>query len=115
MILFYYLLGELYGGGDFFGVVGVIRVDIVGDFFKAAADARETVGDSDKLVQVGAGDMINGGDSEGGVIAADRPGEGEAGNFGNILQDVLALGAEGREGVEIILGGGVGVGVVVGH
>ena len=96
-------------------VVGVVGVYIVGDAFKTAADTGETVGYRGELSQVGAGDAIDGGDGERGVVAADRAGESEAWGFGDIFYHGLALGAEGREGVEVILLRRVGVGMVVGY
>jgi len=44
------LAGELEGGADFVGVVGVVAVDVGGDFFEAPGGTGEGVEGLDDLV-----------------------------------------------------------------
>ncbi len=42
-LIFGLFLGHFEGGGDFFGMVGVVRIETRGEAFKPAADAWELV------------------------------------------------------------------------
>ena len=52
---FNFVEGSGDGGGDFFGVVGVVGIDMVSEFFEATADAGESIKDVDDLVATSGG------------------------------------------------------------
>ena len=115
--------GHLHGGGDFFGMVGVIGEDASSELFEATTGTRERIESSNNVAAADAESwggfkchQGNGGKGELGIKATKLSDEVEPGDWQGVDggNDLLALATELVESFVVIGGGSVGVGVVVG-